>query len=104
MINRLHDCIVEPGQRVNFAGQLEQLCNYTMDHFATEEALMQQLGYPHLARHHEQHILLSRQAFGGELPLTTEITESLREWLLNHIQGEDRELGLFLLQKRGDIS
>ena len=41
---------------------------------------------------------------GGELPLTTEITESLREWLLNHIQGEDRELGLFLLQKRGELS
>ena len=111
MTNRLHDCIVDPGHRAKYADQLEQLCNYTMDHFATEEALMQQLSYPHLARHREQHIQLSRQALelnqrfgGGELPLTTEITESLREWLLNHIQGEDRELGLFLLQKREELS
>ena len=111
MINRLHDCIVDPGHRAKFADQLEQLCNYTMDHFATEEALMQQLSYPHLARHREQHIQLSRQALelnqrfgGGEQPLTTEITQSLREWLLNHNQGEDRELGLFLLQKREELS
>lgn len=111
MINRLHGCIVDPEHRAKFADQLEQLCNYTMDHFATEEALMQQLSYPHLGRHREQHILLTQQALelnqrfgGGELPLTTEITESLREWLLNHIQGEDRELGLFLLQKREELS
>ena len=106
MINRLHDCIAEPAQRTQFSAQLEQLCDYTMGHFATEEKLMRQLDYPHLARHQAQHALLSQQAYelnqrfrGGELPLDTAITETLREWLLNHIQGEDRELGLFLLQR-----
>ena len=63
MINRLHDCITEPAQRVQFSAQLEQLCNYTMGHFATEERLMRQLEYPHLARHQAQHALLSQQAY-----------------------------------------
>jgi hemerythrin len=107
MINHLHDCITKPELKSEFSSQLEQLCNYTMSHFATEEQLMQQLDYPHLARHQAQHALLTQQAFelnerflGGDLPLDTSISEALREWLLNHIQGEDRELGLYLLQRK----
>lgn len=68
---------------------------------------MQQQNYPHLARHQAQHALLTQQAYalnqrflGGDLPLDSTVSESLREWFMDHIQGEDRELGLFLLQQR----
>ena len=107
MINHLHICITEPMQRPEFSARLELLCNYAMEHFATEEQLMQQQNYPHLARHQAQHALLTQQAYalnqrflGGDLPLDSTVSESLREWLMDHIQGEDRELGLFLLQQR----
>ena len=40
MINRLHGCITEPIHRPQFSVELEQLCNYAMEHFATEEQLM----------------------------------------------------------------
>ena len=107
MINHLHICITEPMQRPEFSARLELLCNYAMGHFATEEQLMQQQNYPHLARHQAQHALLTQQAYalnqrflGGDLPLDSTVSESLREWFMDHIQGEDRELGLFLLQQR----
>ena len=107
MINHLHICITEPMQRPEFSARLELLCNYAMEHFATEEQLMQQQNYPHLARHQAQHALLTQQAYalnqrflGGDLPLDSTVSESLREWFMDHIQGEDRELGLFLLQQR----
>ena len=107
MINHLHICITEPMQRPEFSARLELLCNYAMEHFATEEQLMQQQNYPHLARHQAQHALLTKQAYalnqrflGGDLPLDSTVSESLREWFMDHIQGEDRELGLFLLQQR----
>ena len=107
MINHLHICITEPMQRPEFSARLELLCNYAMEHFATEEQLMQQQNYPHLARHQAQHALLTQQAYalnqrflGGDLPLVSTVSESLREWFMDHIQGEDRELGLFLLQQR----
>ena len=107
MINHLHICITEPMQRPEFSARLELLCNYAMEHFATEEQLMQQQNYPHLARHQAQHALLTQQAYalnqrflGGDLPLDSTVSESPREWFMDHIQGEDRELGLFLLQQR----
>lgn len=107
MINHLHACITEPMQRPEFSARLELLCNYAMEHFATEEQLMQQQHYPHLARHQAQHVRLTQQAYalnqrflGGDLPLDSTVSESLREWFMDHIQGEDRELGLFLLQQR----
>ncbi len=107
MINHLHTCITEPAQRPDFSARLELLCNYAMEHFATEEQLMQQQHYPHLARHQAQHVLLTQQAYalnqrflGGDLPLDSSVSEALREWFMDHIQGEDRELGLFLLQQR----
>ena len=107
IINHLHICITEPMQRPEFSARLELLCNYAMEHFATEEQLMQQQNYPHLARHQAQHALLTQQAYalnqrflGGDLPLDSTVSESLREWFMDHIQGEDRELGLFLLQQR----
>jgi len=107
MINRLHSCITEPIHRPQFSVQLEQLSNYAMEHFATEERLMSQYNYPHLARHQAQHALLTQQAYalnqrflGGDLPLDSTVSESIREWFMNHLQGEDRELGLFLLQQQ----
>ena len=107
IINRLHSCITEPVHRPQFSDQLEQLSNYAMEHFATEERLMSLYNYPHLARHQAQHALLTQQAYalnqrflGGDLPLDSTVSESIREWFMNHLQGEDRELGLFLLQQQ----
>jgi hemerythrin len=107
IINRLHSCITEPVHRPQFSDQLEQLSNYAMEHFATEERLMSQYNYPHLARHQAQHALLTQQAYalnqrflGGDLPLDSTVSESIREWFMNHLQGEDRELGLYLLHKQ----
>ena len=86
--------------------ELHELLDYLAEHFATEEQVMAKMGYPHLERHKAQHELLAAKArelnqssLNGQQPLCCDVTEQLREWMLDHFLGEDRELGLFLQQK-----
>lgn len=106
LLNALHGCLENTGNSHDLSEQLEALCNFTMEHFATEEQVMAKMGYPHLERHKAQHELLAAKArelnqscLNGQQPLCCDVTEQLREWMLDHFLGEDRELGLFLQQK-----
>jgi len=64
-------------------------------HFADEERLMAGAGYPHAARHREQHQRLLAEIAG--LVLDREDTSAsvvlryLQEWLFRHVDGPDRE-------------
>ncbi len=103
LLNDLHSTLTQTGQSDELPRQLEALCDFTMEHFATEERLMAHLNYPHLERHRIQHDRLAAQAQElnhrcqcGQQLLCSDVTEQLREWMLDHFLGEDRELGLFL--------
>ncbi len=85
---------------------LDELTEYTILHFATEERLMQQHGYEasthHIGEHHHLvdavKALHARRAAGETLPFD-ELTTFLRDWLTNHIMGSDKALGLSLNRK-----
>ncbi|MEI6558307.1 MAG: bacteriohemerythrin [Rhodospirillaceae bacterium] len=76
---------------------IDELIQYTMQHFAREEDLLERLGYPDLAAHMGCHISLSRQVlalrerffngFSGRL--SGDILDFLSTWLSNHILRED---------------
>lgn len=77
---------------------LDRLMAHVDVHFATEEALMRQCGYPgdvareHIADHHQltqsarEMVLLFRS---GELNSTKPLVNFLRGWLENHVHGFD---------------
>ncbi|WP_207063920.1 bacteriohemerythrin [Motiliproteus sp. SC1-56] len=82
---------------------INQLLNYTQEHFHDEEALMRAVAYPDYAAHkrlHDQlidevwamYIRCSHDQEGMEVELLT----FLNDWLVNHILVRDRELGRFL--------
>jgi hemerythrin-like metal-binding protein len=66
-------------------------------HFAAEERLMQQAGYPDLQSHKEAHEKLlakvqdyQRRFQGGDRSVTAEISQFLMtDWLVKHILGMD---------------
>ncbi len=85
---------------------LNELVDYTKSHFSYEEGLMEQHGYPDFEPHREQHqIMIARVE-----ELLTEYQQDkdtamknatifLRDWLINHINGTDKQYSAFLIGK-----
>ena len=85
------------------------LSDYVNTHFADEEQLMEQSGYPGLAGHHAQHegfkeelALLIQEVDEAEgaglskLGMANNLIGQISEWLIDHILDMDQELGDFL--------
>ena len=85
---------------------LEALVDYTKVHFAHEEELMQQNDYPNFAEHKLQHekmiekvdIQLQNYKTNPESAIT-EALAFLKTWLIKHINGTDKEYGVYLNAK-----
>lgn len=80
-----------------------QLLAQYREHFDFEEALMAIHGYPHLARHKEDHNRYLEDGFRlleeiDRAPdgLASRMYEWWRGWSVVHIVSEDQELGQFL--------
>ncbi len=75
---------------------LEGLSEYTMSHFAFEESLMEESGYPYAKPHKTVHQTLIKRvvAFTERLQkgedIYDELYSFLRRWLINHIQRDDK--------------
>jgi hemerythrin len=84
------------------------LDTYVVTHFRDEERLMQQLGFPHLPAHREQHqafvgrIAKLKERLAGEGPTESLVTSAgmvLVGWLIEHISGMDRAIGQFVKER-----
>ncbi|ACR13937.1 bacteriohemerythrin [Teredinibacter turnerae] len=76
---------------------LDELVDYTLSHFAFEENLMEEAGYPFLNAHKKVHRLFARRvgSFQQRVKTGEDITEELlhvlKAWLINHIKCDDRD-------------
>ena len=84
------------GQRVMEA-VLRELVGYTQEHFAFEEQLMAEAGYPDLAAHQARHrqLIQKVERFEYELNveghrISREVRDFLQGWLSSHILEEDK--------------
>ncbi|MCL5268880.1 MAG: bacteriohemerythrin [Bacteroidetes bacterium] len=85
---------------------LKDLTDYTVYHFSTEEKLFEKHGYPESARHKKEHEDLTKQVLdigrkynAGEMVLTMDLMNFLKEWLNNHIMQVDKKYSTFLNAK-----
>lgn len=99
MVNVLHDAIMEKRAKEVVVPTLEKLAKYTVDHFATEERLMQAVNYPEYAAHKRAHVALTTQAVeiiegykSGKITLPMTLSRFLADWLRQHIKGEDKRM------------
>jgi diguanylate cyclase (GGDEF)-like protein/hemerythrin-like metal-binding protein len=80
---------------------LQEVVRYTKFHFATEERLMRNLRYDGAAAHRDMHQRLLEDLNGlcldGAGLSVSLIVRYLREWLLRHVDGADRDLAAALL-------
>ena len=82
---------------------LREMLDYTRYHFKNEEKMMHENNYPRAHLHWRMHkdfenIVYEnyRKVEEGGLVLTTELISLIKDWLLNHIQNEDKNFGLHL--------
>lgn len=107
-INRLHDAM-----KANDLDQVlrtaEYLAQYANEHFATEERLMIEAGYPsfpeHLARHADFKRDLGGWAArlaqqGPTAGLVVELSSWLTRWLRDHIRGVDAKMARHLRDRK----
>ena len=106
LLNQLHDAMKAGQGNAMLGVVLQSLITYTATHFKDEEQVMQANGYPDLARHKGEHEKLVKQVLdlqqkfqGGGSVLTLTVMSFLKDWLVTHIQGEDKKYGVFLNAK-----
>ncbi len=108
LINELHASMKAGKGREIMGKILDELVAYTKSHFSAEEALMSRIGYAAQAGHRAQHASFVERvgAFHGQFAannttVTLEVLQFLQGWLVEHIQGADREFGAFVNAKGG---
>ncbi len=88
---------------------LNFLGNYVTSHFILEEMYMDIYNYPHYAFHKEQHTIFIKtyerfkrqhKENGGDIYFVLQIQQKIVEWVIEHINKEDKDLWNFLLDKR----
>jgi hemerythrin len=98
MVNELYDAMQGGHGKEKLGGILDRLVQYTKFHFAREEKLFAETGYPASGPHKEQHEALTRQVIevqkkynaGAVATLSVDVMHFLRDWLVKHIQGSDQ--------------
>jgi diguanylate cyclase (GGDEF)-like protein/hemerythrin-like metal-binding protein len=102
LLNRLSDAL-RNGEA--HAAALQDVVHYTAFHFASEERLMRTRHYDGAAAHRDMHQRLLEDLRGlcldGAGVSVSLTVRYLREWLLRHVDGADRDLAAVLLAAAG---
>jgi hemerythrin len=108
LINEFHDKYAYGDTHRQLVLVLNRLVAYAEEHFRHEEALMQQIGYPRVARQREMHAKLYTSIFALNEKLSldgakadAETLRFLKTWIIGHILNEDMDIGEFLRRKCG---
>lgn len=106
--NGVVDAIGSAGATAPVVSTLDFLLDYTVYHFATEEGIMREAGYPELEGHQAKHEAL-RQAVanlgedfeeeGSTNALGEAVETLLGNWLIQHIKNTDQRFGEFVRER-----
>lgn len=105
ILNELHAAMLA-GEASSLTGPiLCKLVTYTREHFAAEEAMLEQSKYPGIEPHKQLHRDLIKQVQEyadrfekGEITLNLHLLNFLRDWLANHILKVDHAYGPWLIE------
>ncbi|MBE0619837.1 MAG: hemerythrin family protein [Burkholderiales bacterium] len=110
LINEFHDSYAAGNTHKQLLLVLNRLVAYAEEHFQHEETLMQEIGYPRLARQEGMHQKLFSSIFelNEKLSVTdakvdAETLRFLKYWMLEHILKEDMDIGDFMRRKAAQV-
>ncbi|MEV3836730.1 bacteriohemerythrin [Aeromonas dhakensis] len=97
-MNRLYQAVIDKSPAQLRKQRLDELLKLATRHFADEEQVMEQAGYPELRRHKQEHArllaeldtLMQRNGPDDE-EFNMELLVFLKNWLLNHISKVDKQ-------------
>jgi hemerythrin len=107
-IDELMDACMKGKGRDTIEKTLMFLSEYTKKHFADEEKLQAEYAYPGMAAHKKMHtqfyanitaLINDFNQNGPNVALTGKINKTLVDWLIHHINAEDKKLGLHIQSK-----
>jgi len=93
-INKLHE-LKDTHDREKLGEVIAETVDYTISHFAFEEAMIENAGYMFAGPHKKVHELFTRKVaemqsrFDSGEDVTNELHGMLSRWLFNHIRNED---------------
>lgn len=98
-LNTLNDA-VSGGKRVEIGARLDNLIAFVVEHFQTEERLMDERSFSGLAKHREEHdnlvstcADLQKKFHANEAEIEQATMTYLKDWLNHHIPVTDRSYG-----------
>jgi methyl-accepting chemotaxis protein len=98
LINQLFQCMKDGGDRMLLGSIIDELVNYTVNHFRAEEDLMQKTHYPDFANHKKLHDQFASKVGvymekikNGERLAPADVYNFLKDWLISHIEKQDRD-------------
>lgn len=85
---------------------LNDVLDYTKTHFTHEEGLLEQHGYPELEPHKAEHlrmikyieVTIAKYEKDPDSSINNAL-DFLKQWLINHINGTDKQYSSFMLEK-----
>ncbi len=106
MVNTLYAAISSGTGKDHLGRLLDELIDYTVYHFGTEEELFKKYEYPEAAGHKKIHEELAAKVMDfrdrfqkGEALLSYDLMNFLKNWLVNHIGVTDKKYAPFLKSK-----
>ncbi|HSW02504.1 MAG TPA: bacteriohemerythrin [Sedimentisphaerales bacterium] len=103
MINRLHGAMAKGEGAAILKTIVNELVTYTKVHFASEERLLASRQYPGLAAHKQLHehftakvMEMHEKIQAGKMVTSVGVGNFLKDWLIRHIQQEDKQYGRHL--------
>lgn len=101
-VNKLSDSLETSREKNVAITTLDFLMDYTVYHFSAEEKLQEEIGYPGLEGHKALHAgfiqavkelqEMLEEEDGPSDAFVAAVNKNIVEWLLNHIQIEDKKI------------
>ncbi len=105
-INELYKAMQNNASDKALGALLDDLANYTVTHFSDEEKIFGGSKYPDVLTHKEVHrkfvkklVEFKEQLSGGSAVLSINLLEFLKDWLIKHIMGTDRQYVQYVQDK-----
>jgi hemerythrin len=105
-VNLIADTVDQGNRHETVQEMMDDLALFTCEHFALEERLMTEYGFPDLEEHITEHLVLLQQVNNLRKALRTPSTAKaalvsafLTDWAELHILQSDKEIGAFLASK-----
>ncbi len=106
MINEFYENIRSKSNKEVISALIKDMKNYIEFHFMSEEELLKTNHYPNYMEHKIEHEIFVNKVTdvetrfnSGQLVLSFEITNFLKDWLKKHIKGTDKKYSDFLISK-----